>query len=139
MIRGNILTVGFSSIELRITTPYSVDGNKRFLEADKYKFSAGGIGATTAIGISRLGWGSMFCTALGEDMFGSTYGRIFNDEKVDNRYIKKCRNAQTSMNFAFDNKSGEIVVPSSSNACTSYLKPDFTALISISYSAYKNK
>ncbi len=114
MIRGNILTIGLSTIELRITTPYSTGGNKRMLEADKYRFSAGGMGATTAIGISRLGWGSMLCTALGEDMFGSTYSRIFSDEKVESRYIKVCRNAQTAINFSFDNKSGEIYIPSSS-------------------------
>ncbi len=114
MIRGNILTIGLSTIELRITTPYSANGNKRMLEADKYMFSAGGRGATTAIGISRLGWGSMLCTALGDDMFGSTYSRIFADERVESRYIKVCRNAQTAINFSFDNKSGAIYIPSSS-------------------------
>ncbi|MBO7254697.1 MAG: carbohydrate kinase family protein [Clostridia bacterium] len=114
MIRGNILTIGLSTIELRITTPYSTGGNKKMLEADKYKFSAGGRGATTSIGISRLGWGSMLCTALGDDMFGSTYSRIFADERVESRYIKVCRNAQTAINFSFENKSGEIYIPSSS-------------------------
>jgi sugar/nucleoside kinase (ribokinase family) len=114
MIRGNILTVGLSTIDLRISTPYSTGGDKRKLESEKYKFSAGGMGATTAIGISRLGWGSMFCTAIGDDMFGSIFGRIFADEKVESRFIKKCRTEQTSMNFSFENKSGEIYVPSSS-------------------------
>ncbi len=114
MIRGNVLTIGLSTIELRIGTPYAVSDEKKKLESDKYRFSAGGRGANTAIAISRLGWGSMFCTALGADMFGNTLGRIFADEKVENRYIKICRNAQTSMNFSFENKSGEIYVPSSS-------------------------
>ncbi len=114
MIRGNILTIGLSTIDLRITTPYSVGGNKKMLEADKYMFSAGGRGATIAIGISRLGWGSMLCTALGGDMFGSTYSRIFADEKIESRYIKVCRDAQTSINFSFENKSGEIYIPSAS-------------------------
>ena len=114
MIRGNILTVGLSTIDLRIATPYTVGNEKKKLESEKYKFSAGGRGANTAIAISRLGWGSMFCTALGDDMFGSTFGRIFADERVENRYIKICRNAQTSINFSFENKSGEIYVPSSS-------------------------
>ena len=114
MIRGNILTIGFSEIELRLSTPYSVSSNKKLLEADKYKFSAGGTGANVAIGISRLGWGSMLCTALGEDMFGSTFSRILADEKVESRYIKVCRNAQTSINFSFEGKSGEVIVPASS-------------------------
>ncbi len=115
MIRGNILTIGLSTIELRISTPYATLSNKRMLEAEKYRFSAGGIGANVAIGISRLGWSSMFCTALGDDMFGSTFNRIFADEKVEPRYIKICRNAQTSINFSFENKSGEIYVPAACN------------------------
>lgn len=119
MIRGNILTIGFSSIELRISTPYSTNVNKKMLEADKYKFSADGRGANLAIGISRLGWGSMLCTALGDDMFGSTFSRIFADEKVESRYIKVCRNAQTSINFSFENKSGEIYIPASSRFISS--------------------
>jgi ribokinase len=119
VIRGNILTIGVSTIELRISTPYSTSMGKKMLEADRYKFSAGGRGANIAIGISRLGWGSMFCTALGDDMFGSTFGRIFKNEKVDSRYIKVCREAQTSINFSFENKSGEIYIPSSSNFISS--------------------
>ncbi len=119
MIRGNILTIGFSSIELRISTPYSTNANKKMLEADKYRFSADGRGANLAIGISRLGWGSMLCTALGDDMFGSTFSRIFADEKVESRYIKVCRNAQTSINFSFENKSGEIYIPASSRFISS--------------------
>ncbi len=114
MIRGNILTIGLSTIELKIGTPYAVSDEKKKLESDKYRFSAGGRGANTAIAISRLGWGSMFCTALGDDMFGNTFRRILSDERVENRYIKICRNAQTSMNFSFENKSGEIYIPSSS-------------------------
>jgi hypothetical protein len=51
MIRGNILTIGFSTIELRISTPYSTALGKKMLEADKYKFSACGRGANVAIGI----------------------------------------------------------------------------------------
>lgn len=119
MIRGNILTIGLSEIELRLSTPYSVSSNKKMLEADKYKFSAGGIGANVAIGISRLGWGSMLCTALGEDMFGSTFKRVFADEKVEPRYIKTCRNSQTSINFSFEGKSGEVFVPASSRFISS--------------------
>lgn len=119
MIRGNILTIGFSTIELRISTPYSTALGKKMLEAEKYKFSACGRGANVAIGISRLGWSSMFCTALGDDMFGSTFSRIFSDERVESRYIKVCRNAQTSINFAFENKSGEIYIPAASNSISS--------------------
>lgn len=116
MIRGNILTIGPSTIELRISTPYTTSSKKKMLEAERYKFSASGRGANIAIGIARLGWGSMLCTALGEDMFGRTFGRIFADERVESRYIKTCRNAQTSINFSFENKNGEIYIPASTSS-----------------------
>ncbi len=115
MIRGNILTIGLSTIDLRISAPFvSCEGKKR-LEAERYRFSAGGRGATTAIAIARLGWGAMLCTALGDDMFGNTFTEIFFDEGVETRYIKSCRKGQTSMRISFEEEKGsEIYIPGAS-------------------------
>ena len=115
MIRGNILIVGLSTVDLRISKPFASPGADKRLEAEKYRFSAGGIGANTAIAISRLGWGSMLCTAIGDDMFGNTFSNIFYDERVEPRYIKVCRNAQTPIKLSLeDQKGGEVYIPSAS-------------------------
>jgi ribokinase len=113
MIRGNNLTIGFSTVELQLSVPERAQNNSKRLESEKYRFTACGKGANAAIAISRLGWSSMLCTAIGDDMFGKTFVRIFTDEKVDLRYVKTSRNAQTSINVAFENGAGsEIFVPS---------------------------
>ncbi len=113
MIRGNILTIGFSTVELQISVPAKAQNNSKRLESERYRFIACGKGANAAIAISRLGWSSMLCTAIGDDMFGKTFTRIFTDEKVDLRYVKASRNAQTSINVAFENGAGsEIFIPS---------------------------
>ncbi len=57
--------------------------------------SVGGNAANVAIGTKKLGCSTAIITEIGDDISGSVIFNVLSDAKIETKYIKICKNAQT--------------------------------------------
>ncbi len=85
-----------------------------------YRVDYGGKGSNQAVGCARLGAAVTFIAKIGNDNFGEMALRLYQEEQVDVRYVRRTHEAPTGIGFILveaDSGSNCIAIDPGANDC----------------------
>ena len=81
-MKGRILTIGNSYIEMHMQTARLPIANQTVVE-DDYELRPGGKGGNAAVAVARMGLESVFCTSVGQDNDGNRLRNFYNFNSIN--------------------------------------------------------
>jgi ribokinase len=117
---SKIIVIGSSNTDMVIKSRKLPAPGETIL-GGTFLMNPGGKGANQAVAAARLGGNVTFVTKTGNDMFGDEALHLFNNEKIDTRYILKDPENPSGVALINVDEKGEncIVVASGSNGTLS--------------------
>ena len=101
-----ILVAGSSNIDFRLSTPYIPAPGETMRSSGRYAFTPGGKGANAAVAAASLGADVVFCSRVGDDAYGDRLVELFNERKIDTRFVKVDKTEQTGLSVVMVEKNG---------------------------------
>ena len=113
-----ILTVSSANMDFVMDTPTVPEGGETIICHGSYKYVPGGKGANSAVAVARLGGKSVFCASVGKDANGDALLELYNNEKIDTRFIYRSNDCPTGLAAIMVEPSGQnrIIVYPGANA-----------------------
>jgi len=112
-----IIVVGSSNMDMIVKTHHIPAPGETVLSGSFF-MSPGGKGANQAVAIARLGGDVIFISKLGNDIFGTQFTQLFNEEGIDTSYLIADEDNPSGVALITVDRKGEnsIVVASGANA-----------------------
>lgn len=116
-----ILTLGYAEMDMTVnadTLPFPGETRK---DAGGLIFSPGGIAASAAVALARLGEDSIFCARIGEDLNGKRLRKFYEDVGIDTSYLSVSHTDPTCTTCILSEKdapSRRIVFPGAADGMT---------------------
>lgn len=101
-----ILVAGSSNIDFVLSTPYVPAPGETLISNGAYNFTPGGKGANAAVAAAALGAEVVFCSRVGDDVYGDNLISLFQQKGIDTRYVKVDRMEQTGLAAVMVEKNG---------------------------------
>ncbi len=101
-----LLVAGSSNIDFVLSTPYVPAPGETLVSNGSYNFTPGGKGANAAVAAAALGAEVIFCSRVGDDVYGDNLISLFNQKGIDTRYVKVDRMEQTGLAAVMVEKDG---------------------------------
>ncbi len=112
-----IIVVGSSNMDMVVKTHHIPAPGETVLSGSFF-MNPGGKGANQAVAIARLGGNITFISKLGNDIFGTQFTQLFNEEGIDTSFMLADEDQPSGVALITVDQAGEnsIVVASGANA-----------------------
>jgi ribokinase len=112
-----IIVVGSSNMDMVVKTHHIPAPGETVLSGSFF-MNPGGKGANQAVAVARLGGNITFISKLGNDIFGTQFTQLFNEEGIDTSYLIADEDNPSGVALITVDREGEnsIVVASGANA-----------------------
>lgn len=116
MAKKRLLVLGRSHMELTLPTPRLPEPGQTLLSDGPYGFTGGGKGLISAICAARMDTDCVFCSRVGQDVYGSRLRALLENNGINLRsfLVDKTRPTSLKVRLVYGEQAGSVVYPGAS-------------------------